>query len=163
MEEFPLICRLLRKWGSATAQKFNRTVMIAVGRFSYSDLHQRQPSSPGETPMANFQRAPLTLLRTPRRLPASLTQDMKDRMLMRGTYDMFKDSEWVLKVPFGNTTWKQPQSRLIAVWGGDDQGNRLVVTARNPIVEVLPVTDQPILPHTWVYIVRALTTDVGSM
>ncbi len=93
-------------------------------------------------------------------MPAFLAQDIKDRLLRRGTYDIFKDSDAVLKVPFGNTTWKQPQSRLIAVWGGDDQGNRLVVSVRDPIVEVVPVSDQPIEAHTWVYLVRALTGDL---
>ncbi|MGA7495177.1 MAG: hypothetical protein WBX00_00445 [Isosphaeraceae bacterium] len=112
--------------------------------------------------MANFQRAPLTLLRDPTHLPAFFSQEMKDRMVERGIYDIFKVSDWVLKVPFGNTTWKQPQWRLIAVWGGDDQGNRLIVTARDPIVEVIPVSERPIVPHTWVYVVRALTVDLPT-
>jgi hypothetical protein len=116
----------------------------------------------GESAMANFQRAPWTLLRQPNHLPAFLSQDMKDRLVQRGTYDIFNQDDWTLKVPFGNTTWKQPQSRLIAVWGGDDQGHRLIVSPRDPIVEVVPVSETPIAPQTWVYVVRAVTVDLPT-
>jgi hypothetical protein len=112
--------------------------------------------------MANFQRAPRTLLRQPDHLPAFLSQEMKDRLVQRGTYDIFNQDDGTLKVPFGNQTWKQPQSRLIAVWGGDDQGGRLIVSARDPIVEVVPLSEREIASHTWVYVVRALTVDLPT-
>src|SRR5262249_53088495 len=100
--------------------------------------------------------------RHPNHLPAFLSQDMKDQMVQRGIYDMFKQDEWTLKVPFGNQTWKQPQAMLIAVWGGDEQGHRLVVSAREPIVEVVPSWERPIAAHTWVYLVRALPADLPT-
>jgi hypothetical protein len=102
--------------------------------------------------MANFQKAPVSLLTN---TPASLPQGVKDVIARPGTYSIFDDTNYRLKVPIGNTTWKGEQARLIGLWGGDDAGNRLDVTADPPIVDLTLISETPVAPHLWVWLVQA--------
>jgi hypothetical protein len=56
-------------------------------------------------------------------------------------------------VPIGNATWKGEQARVVAVWGGDDGGARLTIAAKDPIVQIVPVSEQPIDTNLWAYLV----------
>jgi hypothetical protein len=109
--------------------------------------------------MANFCRAPKSLLRNPRHFPASIPQAIQADLIRPGTYDIFDEDNYLVKVPYGNNGWKGPQARLVGIWGGDDAGNRLEVVPRDPIVEVTLVSETPIAPHLWVYLLKALPDD----
>ena len=65
--------------------------------------------------MANFQKAPDTVLK---RIPPWLPADIQDVLRQPGTYALELTDG--LKLPLGNSTWKGPQARLVAVWGGAD-------------------------------------------
>jgi hypothetical protein len=99
--------------------------------------------------MANFQRAPQSLLDHP---PAVVSPPIRKTLAQAGTYTLFDEKGYALKVPLGNATWKAHQARVVAVWGGDDGGGRLVITAKDPIVQVTPVSEQPIDSNLWAYI-----------
>jgi predicted chitinase len=101
--------------------------------------------------------APVSLLKA---TPAGLAQDVKDVLARPGTYTILANNH--LFVPRGNATWKGEQARLIAVWGGDDAGNRLHVVARDPIVLVTPVSLLPVDTHTWAYLVTPLPAAAGG-
>jgi predicted chitinase len=101
--------------------------------------------------MANFQKAPISLLTS---TPASLPQAVRDVLARPGTYSIFDDTNYRLKVPIGNTTWKGEQARLIGLWGGDEAGNRLDVTADPPIVDVTLISEAPVAPHLWAWLVQ---------
>jgi hypothetical protein len=107
--------------------------------------------------MANFQKAPFSLLQQP---PAFIAPNLQTILGQAGTYNLFDGTR--LNVPLGNTTWKGEQSRVIAVWGGDATGQGLNVVARNPIVNVTPVSQQQISPNLWAYIVTARPGQTGQ-
>ncbi len=102
--------------------------------------------------MANFKQAPKSLLTHP---PVFLTPEMRAELLKPGTYNIFKPADNRLKVSIGNTTWKGDQAKLIGMWGGDEAGNRLEVTAEPPIVDVTLVSEHEIEPHLLVYLIKA--------
>jgi hypothetical protein len=101
--------------------------------------------------MANFQKAPVSLLQSS---PASLKKKIVEILMRPGTYSLFDEKGYAPKVPVGNDTWKGQQARIVTLWGEDDTGNPLVVTAADPIVEVTPMSDKPIGNHLWGYIVE---------
>lgn len=53
--------------------------------------------------MAHFQKAPDTVVTS---APAHITQEFRDRLAQSGTYSIFDENAYRLKVPQGNTTWK---------------------------------------------------------
>ncbi len=101
--------------------------------------------------MSNFQRAPKSLLT---HTPATFTQDVRDILAKPGTYNIYGEAAYRLKVPLGNTTWKGEQARLICMWGGDEDGNRLEVTANPPIVDVTLVSEQKVGKHLWAWLIQ---------
>jgi len=103
--------------------------------------------------MANFQQAPNAVLTHP---PASASADVRKVLESAGTYTIYsRDKVPTLYVPIGNESWKGPQARVVAVWGGDATGARLTVTPRHPLVDVTLVSEAPVAPHVWAYIVKA--------
>ncbi len=108
--------------------------------------------------MANFQTAPDAVLK---RIPPWLPADIQDVLRQPGTYALELTDG--LKLPMGNDTWKGPQARLVAVWGGAD-GQRLDVVPQAPLVRVDPLTpaDPPPADNVYVYLVRFLTDDFNG-
>jgi hypothetical protein len=109
--------------------------------------------------MANFQKAPADFLKHPGHYLKGLDAKALDELGLNepGTYTLGFDADaYVLKVPLGNDTWKGRQTRIVAQWGGDPSGNRLVPTvADDSIAEVSLLSEKTIAPHTWLYRVRA--------
>jgi hypothetical protein len=102
--------------------------------------------------MANFQKAPSTLLKNP---PQSSAPAQRDKLKLPGTYNIFDDQHYKIRVPIGNNTWKGAQARVVALWGGDDEGNRLWVSAEEQVIlDVILLSEQPIGPHLWAYLVE---------
>jgi hypothetical protein len=108
--------------------------------------------------MANFQTAPDRVLRS---IPPWLPADIQDVLRQPGTYALEVTDQ--LMLPMGNSTWKGPQARLVAVWGGAD-GQRLDVVPQAPVVRVDPLTpaDPPPSDNVYVYLVRFLTDDLNG-
>ena len=113
---------------------------LAIARVSY---YRR-------TPWRIFKKRQSFSSRVP---PASLKKKIVEILMRPGTYSLFGKG-YALKVPVGNDTWKGQQARIVTLWGEDDTGNPLVVTAADPIVEVTPMSDKPIGNHLWGYIVE---------
>ena len=74
--------------------------------------------------MANFQKAPITLLQSP---PASLKKEVVETLMRPGTYNLFDEKGYSVKVPVGNDTWKGQQARVVALWGEDDAAIHLLL------------------------------------
>ncbi len=103
--------------------------------------------------MAHFAKVPDDVLK---HIPGHVSTEVKDLLLRSGTYSLFKNGVYGLKVPVGNNTWKGPQARLVGVWGGGADGKRLDVTVRDPSrLTVTLVSEKPVAPHLWAYIVEA--------
>jgi len=103
--------------------------------------------------MAHFLQAPITLLKSP---PPSLEKKVAAILMRPGTYNIFDQKRYAVRVAVGNSVFKGQQARLIAQWGGDEFGNRLDVTAENThIIEVTPLSNGPIGPHLWAYLLEA--------
>jgi predicted chitinase len=109
--------------------------------------------------VANFTKAPDTLPRTP---PAGTPQAVLDALALPGTYNIWEDGQYRLQLPLGNTTWKGAQARVVAVWGGDESGNRLEVVPRNPIVTVTLVSETPVAAHTHAWLVTPIAQEGPS-
>lgn len=107
--------------------------------------------------MANFQQAPKSLLT---HTPVNIDSSLRDVLAKPGTYIIFDQEKYRLKVPIGNSTWKGDQAKLISVWGGDEEGNRLEVTADPPIVNVKLLSEHYVGKHAWAWLVQA--TDAGQ-
>jgi hypothetical protein len=109
--------------------------------------------------MANFQKAPADFLKHPGHYLKGLDAQALDDLGLNepGTYTLGFDADaYVLNVPLGNDDWKGRQTRIVAQWGGDPSGNRLVPTvADDSIAEVSLLSEKTIAPHTWLYRVRA--------
>jgi hypothetical protein len=105
-----------------------------------------------EGSMAHFQKAPISLLT---HTPVDIVAGIRAVLAKPGTYNIYKNADYRLKVPIGNSTWKGDQAKLIGVWGGDEDGNRLEVTADPPIVDVTLVSEHKVGKHLWAWLVQA--------
>jgi len=108
--------------------------------------------------MANFQTAPTTVLK---QVPHWLPADIQDVLRQPGTYALTLTDG--LKLPKGNGTWKGPQARLVAVWGGAD-GQRLDVVPLTAVIRADPLIPAypPPPDNVYVYLVRFLTDDLNG-
>jgi hypothetical protein len=106
--------------------------------------------------MANFKAAPQSSLI---QVPHSFSADWQTALKRPGTYSLFDADKWRLIVPNNEGVFieKGQQSRLIAMWGGQDGGGRLQVEA-NPKIQGLKielVSETPVAPHLWLWCITA--------
>jgi hypothetical protein len=115
-----------------------------------------------EPVMPSFHKTPVILLTKP---PGFIEASVRARLLLPGTYNIFDEKEYVLRVPKGNDAWKGRQNRLIAVQYADNE-----IGSQGPspplqwldddehLLDIKLVSEQPIAPRLWAYLIAPRDT-----